>query len=215
MLQDSAPATPERLLDAADLLVSSRGLEGLSLDAIAQAADVSRATAYRYYPGLDRLMVRLAIRRGEGLIEDLRGRMARERTVLAKLEVAFVRVVADVPQDPVMAAVYDPRSGFVHDDDVSAVSNALLAPVLTDGQAAGEVRTDIDVPEMIMWLGEQVSSLMSRGPLTDDEVRSHVRRFVGPVLRPQTLDVDAHVPALRARMTKAAALAEEIRALLG
>src|SRR5437588_269148 len=43
--------TRNRLLEAAAVLVQERGLHGFTFDDVASAAGVSRATAYRAFPG--------------------------------------------------------------------------------------------------------------------------------------------------------------------
>src|SRR3981081_1027502 len=45
------PGAPERILDAGLKLVGAQGLNALSMDDLANQADVSRATLYRLFPG--------------------------------------------------------------------------------------------------------------------------------------------------------------------
>lgn len=75
--------TRKDLLQAAAKLLAAGGSP--SLEEIAEAAMVSRATAYRYFPGLDALLVEAAldmaapvpeILAGEGVPGDLAGRLA-------------------------------------------------------------------------------------------------------------------------------------------
>ena len=55
-------ATRNRLLEAAAVLVQERGLHGFTFDDVASAAGVSRATAYRQFPGRLALLKGLLLR---------------------------------------------------------------------------------------------------------------------------------------------------------
>lgn len=49
--------TRRQILDATVELMKTRGIDGLTMDAVADAADVSRSTLYRHWPHLHELLV--------------------------------------------------------------------------------------------------------------------------------------------------------------
>lgn len=60
-----------RILDAAAELVAARGLEGLTVTALAKRAGVSRPTVYRRWPGTDEIVRATLLRTTLSLIERL------------------------------------------------------------------------------------------------------------------------------------------------
>ncbi len=74
--QKEREARREAILDAAERVFSSRGMDGASLEEVAQAAELGKATLYYYFPGgkkaLQRAVLERAARRFfEDLIEHL------------------------------------------------------------------------------------------------------------------------------------------------
>jgi AcrR family transcriptional regulator len=118
------PAARDRILDAAEQLVAEQGASNLTLDAVAQAAGVSKGGLLYHYPNKDALLAAMIERH----CDDLDERCARELEGLP----------ADQPSSRLKASilgVLTPRAGR---EDVGAALLAAAAnkPALLDGARA-------------------------------------------------------------------------------
>jgi len=126
-MQATAPVLPAargRILDAAEQLVADQGACSLTLDAVAQAAGVSKGGLLYHYPNKDALLAAMIERH----CDDLDERCARELEGLP----------ADQPSSRLKASilgVLTPRAGR---EDVGAALLAAAAnkPALLDGARA-------------------------------------------------------------------------------
>ena len=126
-MQTTAPVLPaarDRILDAAEQLVAAQGASSLTLDAVAQAAGVSKGGLLYHYPNKDALLAAMIERH----CDDLDERCARELEGLP----------ADQPSSRLKASilgVLTPRAGR---EDVGAALLAAAAnkPALLDGARA-------------------------------------------------------------------------------
>ena len=126
-MQATAPVLPAargRILDAAEQLVADHGASNLTLDAVAQAAGVSKGGLLYHYPNKDALLAAMIERH----CDDLDERCARELEGLP----------ADQPSSRLKASilgVLTPRAGR---EDVGAALLAAAAnkPALLDGARA-------------------------------------------------------------------------------
>jgi len=118
------PAARDRILDAAEQLVAAQGASNLTLDAVAQAAGVSKGGLLYHYPNKDALLAAMIERH----CDDLDERCARELDGLP----------ADQPSSRLKATilgVLTPRAGR---EDLGAALLAAAAnkPALLDGARA-------------------------------------------------------------------------------
>jgi len=126
-MQATAPVLPaarDRILDAAEQLVADQGASNLTLDAVAQAAGVSKGGLLYHYPNKDALLAAMIERH----CDDLDERCARELEGLP----------ADQPSSRLKASilgVLTPRAGR---EDLGAALLAAAAnkPALLDGARA-------------------------------------------------------------------------------
>ena len=126
-MQATAPVMPaarDRILDAAEQLVADQGASNLTLDAVAQAAGVSKGGLLYHYPNKDALLAAMIERH----CDDLDERCARELEGLP----------ADRPSSRLKASilgVLTPRAGR---EDLGAALLAAAAnkPALLDGARA-------------------------------------------------------------------------------
>jgi AcrR family transcriptional regulator len=126
-MQAAAPGLPaarDRILDAAEQLVADQGASNLTLDAVAQAAGVSKGGLLYHYPNKDALLAAMIERH----CDDLDERCARELEGLP----------ADQPSSRIKASilgVLTPRAGR---EDLGAALLAAAAnkPALLDGARA-------------------------------------------------------------------------------
>jgi AcrR family transcriptional regulator len=203
-----APAAPVRLdralIEYLDTL-SLDNISDVSIDAVAQAAGVSRASAYRHFGDRDGLLFRAAMELTRQHAVVVMESLSHTATVAAKVEEAFAYSARQARVDKVLRLLLLTRRPQAIDDATRALSLEIMGPVYRQGQCDGEVREDLSVEEIIAWLSEQ-RQVVGRLQLDEEHARSYVRNFIAPVLRPQedplttTPEVTAVLASMEARV---------------
>jgi AcrR family transcriptional regulator len=171
-----------RLVRAADVEIAERGIDGLQMDSVAKRAGVSRATAFRQLGSVSEVLIQVALLRAERHIEAVRGLMAGKTGTFAKLEAALVYTARELPLDPTIAALMAQHSASVHDPRVHENALGIMSPVLEEGQRNGEVRTDLDMDELVDFMVEQTYLAAEELDRSADVARKRFRHFVIPAL---------------------------------
>ena len=142
----------ERILDAAEQVFAKRGFFTARVSEIAKAAGVADGTIYLYFKSKDDLLISLFESRMERVTEEMRVAMAQHDTASAKL-MAFVRAHLNMVQtNPAVAEVLTVElrqsSKFMkeYSNPQFAEFLKLLATVVADGQASGELDSTIPPP---------------------------------------------------------------------
>jgi AcrR family transcriptional regulator len=170
------------ILRAAGELLDSRGLDGLSVDAIAARAGVSKATIYRWWPNkaaivmdavLDVTAPQIPFPDTGSVREDLRRQMRSVVRLFTKTATgrALIALIAQSQHDPVTATALHER--FI------APRRTTAGEVLRRGIARGELRPDLDVDTAIdtLYGALYYRLLVSGDPLTPryvDRVIDHI-----------------------------------------
>ncbi len=170
------------ILRAASELLDSRGLDGLSVDAIAARAGVSKATIYRWWPNKAAIVMDAVLNVTAPQIhfpdtgsarEDLRRQMRSVVRLFTKTATgrALVALIAQSQHDPATATALHER--FIDPRRTTAGN------VLRRGIARGELRPDLDVDTAIdtLYGALYYRLLVSGDPLTPhyvDRVIDHI-----------------------------------------
>jgi AcrR family transcriptional regulator len=171
-----------RLIRAADKEFAARGTNGVQMEVVAKIAGVSRATAFRQLGSVSEMLVQVALLRARRHVAAVDTLMATRTGVFAKLEAALVYTAQELPSDPSISALIAQHAASVHDPRVHQVAVDVMGPVLEEGQRSGQIRTDIDIDEMVDFLVEQTYVAAEEIDRSDDEVRRRFRHFIIPGL---------------------------------
>ena len=133
-----------RILEAALQLFETQGVEAITIDAIAEAADVSRGTFFNYFPTKESLLSAIAAeelrdlqqRRGVANNDSAVARIRGLMRVLMTDSLAFLHVTRYILLD----AMLHPTAAA----SPSAHLDAILRPLVQQAQAQGEIRADLD-----------------------------------------------------------------------
>jgi AcrR family transcriptional regulator len=90
----------ERILDAAEGLFAEHGVDGVSIEEVAEAAGISRAGVYRYAGGRDEIVQGVTLRRYREWIDGVLRHAARFDTAHDKLAEVVVWTIRTVRRDP-------------------------------------------------------------------------------------------------------------------
>ncbi len=148
-------ARREAILDAAQVLVASEGYHGLRMDAVAEAAELSKGTLYLYFENKDALCAAVATRLIDTLIPSIQSRIANTTTGLEavkQLLETYCEFTHDKPQHFRFALAWL-SAGERMDDSTESFQIyrgrvdhmlSLVVSAIVRGQADGSIRKDID-----------------------------------------------------------------------
>ncbi len=179
-----------RIVEAATACIDRAGLAKTSLSDVAAEAGVTRQTVYRYFPSLADILRAVGLAR----VEEFAGRMERHLASFGSAEEVAVESVVfgvrTVPDEPYLGLLLQAgETEFFTAGVTSPLSFSLGAQILrnvpVDWAGVG-VTTDDDLQglaEILMRLFISFLQYPSTPALTDDRLRTLVRRWVGPALR--------------------------------
>jgi len=192
--QGNPPGTEDearrRIVEATTACLDRAGLAKTSLSDVAAEAGVTRQTVYRYFPGLKDILRAVAL----AGVEEFAGRMERHLATFGTAAEAAVEsvvfAVRTLPGEPHMGLLLQAgEADYFTDGVVSPLAFSYGARILRnlpiDWAAAG-IATEEDLQglaEVLMRLFLSFLQYPSTPPLTDDELRALVRRWIGPALR--------------------------------
>lgn len=217
----SALTVRDRLIAAADATLRSDGVDAVTVEAVAQAAGISRATAFRQLGKREDMIVAVGVRRAAAYARQCAIEMSNAATALEQLQAAFQFLVRELPDDPIMRAVISVRTAADLTIDVHELLTETFGPVIERGRLSGEVRTDVDVERVMRWIVEQLYLALQQPDRDMAAVRDRLRLFVFPALAPSaaasvtSVTVRAHVDALSAALGDAARAVGALRGELG
>jgi AcrR family transcriptional regulator len=192
--QGNPPGTEDearrRIVEAATACLDRAGLAKTSLSDVAAEAGVTRQTVYRYFPGLKDILRAVAL----AGVEEFAGRMERHLASFGSAAEAAVESVVfaarTVPGEPYLGLLL--QAGEADFFTVGVISPMgfsfgarILRNVPVDWAAVG-VTTEEDLQglaEILMRLFMSFLQHPTSPALTDDELRTLVRRWIGPALR--------------------------------
>ncbi|MGW3964434.1 TetR/AcrR family transcriptional regulator [Amycolatopsis sp. NPDC005003] len=192
--QGNPPGTEDearrRIVEAATACLDRAGLAKTSLSDVAAEAGVTRQTVYRYFPGLKDILRAVAL----AGVEEFAGRMERHLAAFGTAAEAAVEsvvfAVRTLPGEPHMGLLLQAgEADFFTDGVISPLAFSYGARILrnlpVDWAAAGIATEDElqGLAEVLMRLFLSFLQYPSTPPLTDDELRALVRRWIGPALR--------------------------------
>ncbi|MCR6483684.1 TetR/AcrR family transcriptional regulator [Amycolatopsis sp. OK19-0408] len=192
--QGNPPGTQDearrRIVEAATACLDRAGLAKTSLSDVAAEAGVTRQTVYRYFPKLKDILRAVAL----AGVEEFAGRMERHLAAFGTPAEAAVEsvvfAVRTVPGEPYLGLLLQAgEADFFTDGVLSPLAFSFGAGILrnvpVDWAAAG-VETDEDLQglaEVLMRLFMSFLQHPSTAPRSDDDLRAHLRRWIGPALR--------------------------------
>ncbi len=178
----------QRLITAAEACVDRYGVAKTTVEDVALAAGVSRATAYRYVSGRDEVILAVLMRELGRLAERIRQRSARSTDVRATVITEILYAVRSVRRNDKLLALLAPdRLGLptitgAHEAVWEFCSTRLL-PLVEGAQARGLIGAGVDARDLVEFLLRLgFSLLVVDGPAPRSDSRE--RAFVAAVVRP-------------------------------
>lgn len=192
--EPTAPSSmvQHRILDAAEECLRRFGAANTTMEDVAEAAGISRATLYRYFNGRDGVLLGVAGRDMERYLSRLGTHLDSFTDPHDALLEFCIRVIRSARRDDTLALLFgrnnDPGRGAPPPgafDMLFARSVAFLSPYLEYWQQAGAIHAELDPSDAAEWTLRAVASLiMIPGvtPRQGDELEAYLRRFLLPAL---------------------------------
>ncbi|MFI7033317.1 TetR/AcrR family transcriptional regulator [Microbispora rosea] len=183
-LRADARRNRERVLRTAQRLFATEGL-GVSLDEIARRAGVGPGTVHRHFPTKEALYLAVAIDQIRKLVAEGEALAATgDPTALFTLLSAMMASGAEnvAVKSALVAAEFDLRTAA---PDVAADLTRRVADLLDRAQAAGAVRPDLTVGEVMALVAGAFAAIRHAGAETSRERSAHIARLVLDGLRPR------------------------------
>lgn len=160
-----------RLIDAAEACFHRYGLVKTTVEDVASAAEVSRATVYRYFADRDELILAVLLREADVFLDRLRRRVATQPDLGQALVTGVLYTLKSVATDENLALLFAPEAVGTT-TTIAGASQALftitenfLRPILTAARERGELRPEVDIDDASEWLLRVILSLLTvKGP---------------------------------------------------
>jgi AcrR family transcriptional regulator len=148
----------ERLLDAAEGCLEQFGPEKTSMEDVARAAGMSRATVYRYFENRDALLLGVASRQASSLAGEAINYLGQFSTISDWLVEGLLFTLREIPSRPVFASLVtslDSRASgslWLGSSGLVEIGINVLQPIFTNAKAQGLLRDGVDPAMLVEWL---------------------------------------------------------------
>ena len=163
----SAAQLQGALLDAAEECFARFGLRKTTMEDVARAGGVSRATLYRYFKNRDELLLGVVEREARAAATNVMGRLAGIEHPGEHLVEGFVQALEEIPKHPTLAMVVDPESVgmtnklVISSERLANIAREVMVPVMRPAQDSGLLRDNVDVAVMIEWIFRLLTSYLA------------------------------------------------------
>lgn len=176
----AAPSTQSPpILIAAASVITEHGIEGASIERIAAASGLSRATLYRRHGGREAIIGAVLRSAAMPLVEAARRAALEHEDFLEGFLASFVRAIDGLPGYPLLVRCFI--------DQLSEHNLQIFRPVVRElivgalGQPFHIGQGD-EADEMYDWLARAFLDIAARSPWDPAELERHARAFVLPVV---------------------------------
>lgn len=189
--QRKAESNRRAVIDAAREIVAGSGADALTLEAVAERADVAVQTIYNRVGGRSALLTAVA----EQAMEESRAYMDEayaapgtpEQRLLLAAE-AYARFARERPHEfRILAEPPDEPTAMDRIVELTQTQNAKLASAISDGIATGDIRPDLDPDDLAAVFLATVNGLLSLAwrpgalGVTDEELDRLLATYVSTV----------------------------------
>ena len=182
----------EALLDAAEACLQRYGLAKMTVEDVAQAAGLSRATVYRQVGNRDALVLSVAARNAERLAAEAIAYLIQLDQVGDWIVEGLLFCVREIPNRPVLAEFVSPQALatssrlVLTSDRMLAIGSEILRPMFETALGQGLLHEELELDAVIEWVLRILMSLLAvPGPTERSE--DDLRRLLQTMLLPAVL----------------------------
>lgn len=186
------PADPRSsILAAAEKCFARFGIMKTTMEDVARAADLSRATVYRYFADRDSLILESVVRRSRLNMQPAREYILQWPTTEQRIVEGILHDVQRGHRDPMIHKLVSPSemmmasSLLATSGKATELTRELWEPILVAEQESRALRPDIDLMLLYEWIAElemMYISQLTAGTGSIDRFRRKLRAFFVPAL---------------------------------
>jgi AcrR family transcriptional regulator len=187
----SAPAGNERWLDAAAACYERYGLAKTTVEDVAQAAGVSRATLYRRFKSRDELLLAVIVREAGRLAAEAEVTIRRFDDVDAWIVEGMLLCLREIPRRPLLAMLFAPEEVgaasrlVLTSERLLAIGSDFLRPMFEAARERGLLREGVRIDVLMEWVLRILMSYLtvpSHLARSDAELRQLLRAMILPAV---------------------------------
>jgi AcrR family transcriptional regulator len=181
----------ERMLDAAGSCLERFGLSKTTIEDVARAAELSRATVYREFGNRDGLLLAVAARDAERTASEAELYLQRFDDVGSWIVEGMLFCLREIPNRPVLSQFLAPQEFgaasrlILTSETMLAIGAELLRPVFEPARRECLLQQDLELESLMEWvLRILMSYLTVPGPpsRTEEDLRQLLRGFLLPAV---------------------------------
>lgn len=191
LVSDPHQGIRQRVLEASKVLYSNTAANGTTMDDVAKAAGIGRATLYRYFKNRDDLL--LAVLEAEALAITARvDKKIRDIENPAEHIIeGMVQAVDEIRKSELLSQIFQSDSSLLinrllfDSDRLLNIGLGIMVPVVERARQTGKLKTDMDFELLVEWILRILTSLVtipSRHTGNKAAIRDMLRTTLLPVL---------------------------------
>jgi AcrR family transcriptional regulator len=181
----------ERWLDAAESCYTRFGPAKTTVEDVAQAAGVSRATLYRHFKSRDELLLAVIVREAARLAAEAEILLRRFDDVGSWIVEGMLLCLREIPRRPLLAALFAPEEVgsasrlVLTSERLLEIGADILRPMFEPARRRGLLRESVEIEALIEWVLRILMSFLtvpSHRARTDAELRQLLRVMILPAV---------------------------------
>jgi AcrR family transcriptional regulator len=191
MSQIESQAATEGWLDAAEACYTRFGPAKTTVEDVAQAAGVSRATLYRHFKSRDELLAAVIVREAGRLAAEAEVYIRRFDDVGSWIVEGMLLCLREIPRRPLLAMLFDPEEVgmasrmVLTSERLLAIGSDFLRPMFEPARERGLLREGVQIDVLMEWVLRILMSYLtvpSHLARTDAELRNLLRAMILPAV---------------------------------
>jgi AcrR family transcriptional regulator len=189
----------ERVLDATESCLQRFGLAKTTVEDVAQASGLSRATVYRQFGSRDALLLAVAARDADRVAAAAEIYLRRFEDVGSWIVEGMLFCLREIPKRPVLSQFLAPQElgaasrMLLTSDRMLAIGSEILRPMFEPARREGQLHEDLELDSLMEWvLRILMSYLAVPGPPSRSE--DDLRRLLRGMLLPAVLVAGGRPP---------------------
>ena len=181
----------ERVLDATESCLQRFGLAKTTVEDVARASGLSRATVYRQFRNRDALLLAVAARDADRVASQAERYLRRFEDVGSWIVEGMLFCLREIPKRPVLSQFLAPQElgaasrMLLTSDRMLAIGAEILRPMFEPARNEGQLREHLELDSLMEWvLRILMSYLAVPGPpaRTEDDLRRLFRGMLLPAV---------------------------------
>jgi AcrR family transcriptional regulator len=189
--REASAAVRERFLDAAESCYTRFGLAKTTVEDVARAAGVSRATVYRHFRNRDELLLGVLAREASRLAADSEIYLQRFDDVGSWIVEGMLYCLAEIPNRPLMAMFFAPEDvgvasrAMLTSERLLEIGADILRPLFEPARRQGLLRESVELEALMEWVLRILTSYLtvpSHLATSEAELRRLLRVMIVPAV---------------------------------